>query len=503
MKTHDFVQGTPEWHAHRATHFNASDAPAMMGQSPYKTRSQLLHEYATGIAPDVDAATQGRFDAGHRAEALARPLAEKIIGEDLYPVVGSEGKYSASFDGLTIGEDVAFEHKSLNDEIRACQSAEDLAPMYRIQMEQQLMVSGASTCLFLASKWNGDELVEERHFWYEPDATLRASIVKGWAQFEADVCVYTPPEVLPPVVAAPTLALPAVSIQVSGAVALTSNLGLFLTELQGFIKRLPEKPSTDQEFADCKAACATLKEAQDALDAAEANALGQVASFDEMKRAKALCFDLARNTRLALEKLVVAREKAIKEELVMDGKVAFAEHIAGLNKRLGKAYMPLVPVDFAGAIKSKRTIASLKDAVATELARGKIEASAIADKIEENLKVLRNCNEFHFLFADAAQIVLKANDDFTMLVKSRIDAHKAAVTLGADVGRVVAAAPKPSLRPADIPVYESQAIITGESKLRALIGQALEDCSGGELQQALDAIREIKAARKQRIAATA
>ena len=84
MITHDLVQGSPEWLAYRAGHFNASDAPAMMGVSPYKTRAQLLHEMHTGLTAPVDAQTQRIFDDGHRFEALARPLGEKIIGQDLY-----------------------------------------------------------------------------------------------------------------------------------------------------------------------------------------------------------------------------------------------------------------------------------------------------------------------------------------------------------------------------------------------------------------------------------
>jgi predicted phage-related endonuclease len=71
MITHNLIQGTPEWHAFRAAHFPASEAPAMLGVSPYKTRNQLLQEKATGITAEVDAATQRRFDDGHRFEALA------------------------------------------------------------------------------------------------------------------------------------------------------------------------------------------------------------------------------------------------------------------------------------------------------------------------------------------------------------------------------------------------------------------------------------------------
>ena len=121
MITHNLVQGSSAWHAYRATHDNASDSPAMMGCSAYKTREQLLAERATGITTEVDSATQSRFDAGHRFEALARPLAEKIMEEDLYPCTGSvEGsRLSASFDGLTLLEEVALEHKTLNQRLRA------------------------------------------------------------------------------------------------------------------------------------------------------------------------------------------------------------------------------------------------------------------------------------------------------------------------------------------------------------------------------------------------
>ena len=147
MITHNLVQGSEAWHAYRATHFNASDAPAMLGISPYKTRTQLLHELHTGLAPEVDAATQSRFDAGHAAEAAARPIAEQEVGEDLYPVVGSEGKLSASFDGLTMDGRIVWEHKLMNVDLADSLSRGIIPDSYRPQLEQQLMVSGADSTI--------------------------------------------------------------------------------------------------------------------------------------------------------------------------------------------------------------------------------------------------------------------------------------------------------------------------------------------------------------------
>jgi putative phage-type endonuclease len=430
MQTHDLIQGTPEWHAHRATHFNASDAPAMMGCSPYKTRTQLLQELHTGMSAEVDAETQRRFDDGHRFEALARPLAEKIIGEDLYPVTGSDGLYSASFDGLTMDECTGFEHKSLNGDLRECMEGEDEAPRlplhYRVQMEQQCMVSGAERILFMASKWNGDELVEERHCWYYPDDALRAQIVAGWAQFKQDLKNFQPQvsDVKPSGKAPETL--PALRIEISGQVQ-ASNLGEFKAQALAVFGAINRDLKTDQDFADAEKTVKWCGDVEERLEAAKQHALSQTASIDELFRAIDDISAEARRVRLDLDKLVKARKEAIRAEIVQRGQKALAEHIAALNQRLGKPYMPAVLADFAGAIKGKKTVESLNDAVDTTLAKAKIEASAIADRIQINLEHLReHAIEYASLFPDTAQIVQKAPDDLATLVKARIADHQAA-----------------------------------------------------------------------------
>ena len=435
MITHDLIQGSAEWHAYRAAHDNASDAPAMMGCSSHKTRDQLIAECATGIVPEVDPATQRLFDSGHRFEALARPLAEAIIGEDLYPCTGSvEGsRLSASFDGLTMLEDVAFEHKRLNQRLRAALSVPgctgaDLPMEYQIQLEQQAMVSDCERILFMASEWDSDDqFVEEMHCWYEPNAELRNKIRAGWEQFHKDVAAYVPPEAKPaPVVAEAMESLPAVSVRLDGKLAVVSNLPDFATALRTFIARIPAKPDTDQDFANAESACKALKRAEEALTAGEDAALGEMVDFEAMRRQVRDLKELARTTRLATEKLVTARKEQIRGEIVAGGIAAMREHIDGLNARLGKPYMPQVAADFAGVIKGKRTVDSLRSAVNDELARAKIESSAIADRIQINLGTLRELASQHaFLFADTAAIVLKQPDDLTMLVKSRIAEHQA------------------------------------------------------------------------------
>lgn len=438
MKIIELQQGSAEWLAHRAQHFNASDCPAMLAASPYKTRSQLIHELATGITPEVDPGLQRRYADGHRSEALARPLAEQIVGEDLYPVTGTEGKLSASFDGLTMGEDVAFEHKSLNDSLRYTPWDEgngDHLPLhYRAQMEQQLMVSGAERVLFMATKWEGDTLVEKRHCWYASDSALRARIVAGWEQFEADVAAYVPTETALAPVAAAVTALPAVSVQVSGSIVVRDNFKAFEVAARDFIEnKLIRKPESDQDFADLALQIKALEKAEEALGAAEAQMLAQVDAVDIAKRTKDMLLKLVRDNRLMAEKLLASRKEQIKVEQVQRGQAALTEYVAALNTRIGKPYMPIITADFAGAIKGKRTVESLKGAVDDLLASKKIEASATADRIQINLRHLaEHAAEHAALFPDVAAIALKAADDFAAVVQFRVADQRAKMQKAAD-----------------------------------------------------------------------
>ena len=433
MQIVNLVQGTPEWHAHRAKHFNASDAPAMMGCSSYKTRSELVKELATGLGQEVDASTQRRFDDGHRFEALARPLAEEIIGEDLSPCVGVNGKFSASFDGITFLHDTGFEHKSLNAKLReamheGCTGA-DLPLEYQIQMEHQAMVANKmERILFMASKWEGDALVEERHCWYTPNPELRAQIIAGWEQMEKDVAAYDPTAERPaPAVAAPMESLPAVVVQVQGALTVGGNLDAFGDALRAFIERIPKKPSTDQEFADAEAATKALKKAEEALAAAEDGALAQISDVEVMRRTVADLKNLARTTRLTSEKLVAAEKEARRTAIVTSAQAQLDQHIQALNRRLGSNWLPRMAGGFGEVIKGKKSLANMEDAVAVALTSAKHEANVLADRLEANRKHLVQADgDWIALFADFATVGAKAEEDFQILAAHRIGQHKQA-----------------------------------------------------------------------------
>jgi predicted phage-related endonuclease len=431
---HDLIQGSPEWAAFRLEHRGASEAAAMLGISTLITRTELLHMKATATAQEFSEWVQKNIlDYGHQVEAMARPLVEELIGEDLYPVTCSDGLLSASCDGLTMGEDVAFEHKQWNQALADAIAAGQLPDEYMPQPQQIMMVTGCAKVIFVCSDGTRDNFV---YLVVLPDPVWQERIRAGWAQFEADLATYQHVEVLPAPVAAAVQDLPALSIRVDGQLTLNHNLVVFGERLQSFIADIDTNPSDDQAFADAEQAIKVMERAETALGAAEASALGQVSAVDEMVRTVASYKELARKTRLMLEKVVKARKETIRVEIHQAAKDKAAAHIAALNARLGKPYMPAVPVDFAGAMKGKKTVTSLRDAVDTELARFKIEANAVADRIQINLGILRELAGAHaFLFADAASLVLKASDDLTALVKMRIAEHEQAEAAKAEALR--------------------------------------------------------------------
>ncbi|MDP2828276.1 MAG: YqaJ viral recombinase family protein [Sulfuricellaceae bacterium] len=425
--THDLVQGSPEWHAFRTQHFAASEAPAMMGVSPYKTRSQLLAEKASGVAPEVDAMTQRRFDAGHRFEALARPLAEAFIGDDLYPVTVSEGKLSASLDGLTMDGETVWEHKTLNQGILNDHSAGEFAIHHRIQMEQQLMLTGAKQCLFTATSWDENgSLLEEVRLMYTPDMKLRNALLQGWAQFAIDMENYVPPEIIEKPKAETIMAFPALAIQIRGEVT-TSNLPAFREAATAFIAQISTDLKTDEDFAQAEATVKFCKAAEDDLDAAKKAAIGQTASIDELMRTIDHIQGQLRDKRLVLDKLVKTEKEAIRQRICLDAANAFRQHVLALEKEIAPLRLEATPPDLAGAIKNKRTMASLHDAVKTSLAQAIIAADALSLEIRCKQAFYQiEAVQHRFLFADMQQIIGKPLEDFKLLVSSRIAAHNTA-----------------------------------------------------------------------------
>ncbi|MCO5355111.1 YqaJ viral recombinase family protein [Acidovorax kalamii] len=424
MTVHDVQQGTNQWHSLRAEHFTASEAPAMMGVSPYLSRDELLKQKALRLVDaEIDSHKAALFQAGHDAEAGYRPIAEAQIDDDLYNVTGTRDvdglPLLASFDGLTMDRTIGFEHKLWSGKV-AAQLADtgEPAPHHYWQLEQQLLVSGARRIMFATSDGTAGR---SAWVWYESKPERRAQLIAGWKQFAADLAAWGPAEAKPaPVVGKTPDNLPALLIQVTGAVT-ASNLPEYKAHALEVFKGINRTLSTDQDFATAENTVKWCADVESRLAAAKEHALSQTATIDELFRTIDDISAEARRTRLELDKLVKARKEEIRGEIVAGGIAALREHIAQLNAAMPVAYMPQVPADFAGAIKGKRTVESLRSAVNDELARAKIAASEIANRIHANVKTLQASG---LVVHDAAALVLKAPDDLAAIIANRVTAEQ-------------------------------------------------------------------------------
>lgn len=474
MNQHNVTQGSPEWIALRAKYFTASEAPAMMGCSPYMTRTELLNRKHTGLVPDVSDFTQKLYDNGHATEAQFRPEAERMVGEELYPVTGSlkvEGlPLLASFDGLTMDDDTGFEHKIWSEENANAIFAHGEPPMHHVwQLEQQLLVADARQILFVTS----DGTTNKHAFcWYRSKPERRIALIAGWKQFAQDLATYVPSvvEVAKPVGQAPDT-LPALRIELTGMVTV-SNLDEFKNVALTAIRGVNRDLTTDQHFADAEKAVKWCADVEERLDAAKAHALSQTASIDALFKTIDDIAAEAKRVRLDLSKLVTTRKDAIKAQAIGDAQKLLAAHVAALNLRIGKPYMPAVNADFAGVIKGKRSLDSINDAIAGELARAKIAANDVADRITVNLRAIDAVN-MPLMFADAQTLVQKQPEDLAMVIESRVAKFKAdeevreAAKAAIAVAQAPTTAPQPKITqissmppmPPAQPVVDSDALI--------------------------------------------
>jgi predicted phage-related endonuclease len=426
MQTVNVAQGTPEWHSHRAISKNASDSPVVMSKSQYKTRTQLMQERKTGIVPAVDPATQRRFDDGHRFEALARPIAEGIIGEDLYPITGVNNGFSASFDGLTLDEIINWEHKTLNDDLRAVKVAADLHIQYRIQMEHQMMVSDAEKTLFMASKFDDDGvLLEKVLVWYYPDLELRAQIVAAWEQFEKDEAEYVPKEATPVVVAAPVRDLPAIIYNLNG-MSLTTNLH---EDVKPFVLDLVEKSKkkleTDQDFADLDALCKMFKKAEEQCAFVADQAIGEIKDVAAFGRDLKELQEIMAAARIAGTKRVSSEKETRKAMIIAGANSLCAEYAKPLEEEINPLRLSLQLPNFATAIKGMAKLDNINYKCNDVVAAWKCAADAEAKDIRAKLVWYKETSSgYGFLFHDLSQIITKPMDDFQLVVISRISKHK-------------------------------------------------------------------------------
>lgn len=429
MKTVHLQQGSPEWLAHRRTTRNASDAPAMMGASPYVTRAELVRQYATGVQREIDDVTQKRFDRGHEVEPVLRAYAENLIGEDLYPVTGvsDDGYLGASFDGVTLDETIILEAKQQNAEKRRMMQGGQIPPQDYWQIVHQFSVcESAQTCIYVVGD-DTDAGIDRLEIFRSTVEADIPRLLAGWQQFDADVAAYVPePEAATAVSRGPGQSLPTIIAQVQGSVTIIDNFNDFELLALDFLEHyLVRSPQTDEDFLTLDDQIKEMKKAEDALEAAGKHILAQIDSVNSAIRRKDLLKELIRRNRLLSEKLLTSEKESRKSDIVQNGAKAVRAHYDTINETLGEHRIQppqSLMLDLGAVIKGKKSLASMKDAVDTAVAGFKIAASEQAERVRANVRVLEMEQGSHgVLFPDRVVLcATKTPEDLRNLIAARI-----------------------------------------------------------------------------------
>lgn len=377
-------QGSDLWLSTRAaSDGTASEAPAMKAKSKYQTRTALLDQRKTGLTKEVDAHTQAIFNKGHEAEAKARLIAEEIIGEELSPttyMIEIDGlKLMASLDGITFDDSIIWEHKLWNESLAENVRNETLDEHYTIQLDQELLASGATKCLFMVSDGTRDKC---EAMWYETTREKISDLVEGWKQFKTDLVNHVPTVKVEKVEAETIKALPVPSVVVRGEIT-ASNLTEITPQFDIYLESIKTELSTDQDFADAEANAKNCREMAKRIEALQENIIGQMVTVNEVNGVLGNYKEAFNKVGLRLEKAVKEQKETLKTQAIMKAKLEYADFVTALNKDISVVLSTqLVCPDFAAAIKGVKTLETMQSRINSALANGKVEATILANDVK-------------------------------------------------------------------------------------------------------------------------
>jgi putative phage-type endonuclease len=177
----DLVQGTLAWHQWRRNGIGASEAPAIMGENPWKSRRHLLKEKISYINDYQNIAMIN----GSRLEPEARDCYERSLGIKVRPVCLQSTRFSwlrASIDGLAYDGSSVVEIKCGNRVYEIAAYEKRVPKYYMGQLQHILAVTGLQQIDFwcflpdlpqvhlrvVRDDHYIDRLIEEEHkFWEE------------------------------------------------------------------------------------------------------------------------------------------------------------------------------------------------------------------------------------------------------------------------------------------------------------------------------------------------
>jgi putative phage-type endonuclease len=189
-------QNTPDWHAWRSRGLGASEAPIIMGDSPWNTPFQLwLEKTGQMKREEPNGFAAAAMQRGVRMEPEARAWYEQNQAVLMQPLSAEHDVHSyirASLDGantaIKVGIEIKCPGKLGHEKTKA---SKELPSHYKAQVQQQLMVTGFDRIDFVSYDGQDNVIIP-----VYPDIPYQAVLYSKLAKFWECVEFQISPEIL-------------------------------------------------------------------------------------------------------------------------------------------------------------------------------------------------------------------------------------------------------------------------------------------------------------------
>ena len=192
----DVEQNTQEWLEIRKESFNASETPILFGLNPFEFNGYKdLYKLKNGI---IEVKDNVFMQAGRDNEAGIREQVSKMLNKEFEPLfiaMRTDDRYKCSLDGYCKEDKTILEIKYSAKTYKALEN-DNMPTHYYLQVQHQLMVSGANKCYFAVAKPKKkksddyDILIRE----IKADEKIILDIYQEWKQFDSWCKTYDPLE---------------------------------------------------------------------------------------------------------------------------------------------------------------------------------------------------------------------------------------------------------------------------------------------------------------------
>jgi putative phage-type endonuclease len=144
----DLEQGTHEWHSWRRGVIGASDAPKIMGENPWGSRSSLINE-KLGLVREFEGNAKTR--EGNSLEGDARKSLAKKFKFKLEPTIVQDSRepfLAASLDAICSDYENIFEIKAGVKAYEYTKETREVPEYYKAQLQHMLMVTEMSSLIY-------------------------------------------------------------------------------------------------------------------------------------------------------------------------------------------------------------------------------------------------------------------------------------------------------------------------------------------------------------------